>query len=213
MAMSSAWIVEWAELESMRGKESTQLKSFLSSSTDKYRRPYQRNVETVPRSAIIVGTTNNKEFLTDDTGNRRYWVLECNAKKIETIMHIRDQLWAEAVHLYKEGYPYHFEEEDLIAELEKQQEAHVVTDDWFEPVEAYVRTLSHTSIYEVLTEGLGLTADAAAGWKGRRIAKILKDLGWELKRTDKARRWVSPTAGTSSEKPPKGRGVFGTDAN
>ena len=53
-------------------------KAFLSSSSDFYRKPYDRRPIDNPRSCVFVGTTNRDTFLTDKTGNRRWFPVRCN---------------------------------------------------------------------------------------------------------------------------------------
>lgn len=76
LKMHKVWITEWAELENVfKRRDVSQVKAFLSCDTDRVRPPYGRRDETLPRGSVIVGTTNNDEFLTDPTGARRYWVI------------------------------------------------------------------------------------------------------------------------------------------
>jgi predicted P-loop ATPase len=76
LLLGKYWIVEWPELQSMfRARDQNTVKAFVSSQRDSFRPPYGRTTVEVPRSSIFVGTTNEEDFLTDDTGNRRYWVI------------------------------------------------------------------------------------------------------------------------------------------
>ena len=65
------WIVEAGELTGLNRSEMNDVKQFLSKREDIYREPYGRRTSSYPRRCIIVGTTNDKEFLKDVTGNRR----------------------------------------------------------------------------------------------------------------------------------------------
>jgi predicted P-loop ATPase/predicted RNA-binding Zn-ribbon protein involved in translation (DUF1610 family) len=100
------WGCEWSEFESITSKKDVgKIKSFLSTSVDLIREPYGRKCEPIPRRAIIVGTTNRDDFLRDDTGNRRFNIIEVNKQEIDIdwLKEHRDQIWAAAVHLYKQG--------------------------------------------------------------------------------------------------------------
>lgn len=101
MLASSTWIVELAELSSLRIGEVEAHKAFLSSRTDRFRPPYGAVVEEFDRHCVFGGSTNEREYLLDNTGNRRYWavpVTKCDAPRLRED---RDQLWAEAVYRYK----------------------------------------------------------------------------------------------------------------
>jgi predicted P-loop ATPase len=68
------WILELGELVGIKKMDVETVKSFISRTDDKYRQAYGVNVESHPRSCIIVGTTNSDGgFLRDITGNRRFW--------------------------------------------------------------------------------------------------------------------------------------------
>ncbi len=101
MLASIKWIIELGELASLKGKDNEALKTFLSAREDTMRLPYAATVESFPRHAIFVGTTNHDQFLSDTTGNRRYWPVKCNKIDLEAIKRDRDQLWAEAVARYR----------------------------------------------------------------------------------------------------------------
>ncbi len=104
------WIIEAGELTGMSKSEMNTVKQFLSKCDDVYRAAYGRRTEKYPRQCIIVGTTNESEFLKDYTGNRRFWPVDLPGGR-----HSKDvwrdlpseaaQIWAEAVALYRLGEP------------------------------------------------------------------------------------------------------------
>lgn len=67
-------IVEAGEYRSP--KEIGVLKAGLSSTKEVYRVPYARDNVTVPRTFSMLLTTNTKHFLSDGTGNRRFYPIE-----------------------------------------------------------------------------------------------------------------------------------------
>ncbi len=96
------WIHEIAELAGFKQTETEQQKSFFSSSTDNFRAPYERGPTKHPRLAVFAGTTNADRYLNDHTGNRRYWPIRCsNHLDIEGLRAARDEVWAEAVAIFK----------------------------------------------------------------------------------------------------------------
>ncbi|OKH29647.1 hypothetical protein NIES2101_43150 [Calothrix sp. HK-06] len=105
MQMHYSWIIELAEIDRFLNKRSaSDLKKSLSVREDKFRLPYGAGIETFKRKFVTCGTTNQDEFLTDPTGNRRYWVVEVKTKiDIDWVKEHRSEIWAAAVHLYHQG--------------------------------------------------------------------------------------------------------------
>lgn len=94
---AGTWIGEIAELDGFNKRETNAIKSFVTTTEDRSRPAYGRYTVTQPRQFILIGTTNEQAFLSDLTGNRRWWpvpVAHCN---IAGLIGVRDQLWAEAV--------------------------------------------------------------------------------------------------------------------
>lgn len=104
-----AWVHEWAELSGMNRSEVSDVKKFLTTQTDQYRPKYGRKEVVAPRHSVIVGTVNDDEILQDSTGSRRFWIVECGGTEGQRsydeseLQAARDQLWSEAVHMYKQG--------------------------------------------------------------------------------------------------------------
>lgn len=69
------FIAELGEIESTFKRDKDKLKAFITNETDEYRKPYGQTYMTYPRLTSLCGTVNSVEFLTDDTGNRRYGVI------------------------------------------------------------------------------------------------------------------------------------------
>lgn len=104
------WVIEAGELTGMTKSEMNTVKQFLSKCDDVYRAAYGRRTEKYLRQCIIVGTTNEAEFLKDYTGNRRFWPVDLTGKgRRKNIWHDLPaevpQIWAEAVASYRLGEP------------------------------------------------------------------------------------------------------------
>ena len=78
---TSKWIAELGELDATLKREQSALKAFITSATDTYRPPYARVAVDKPRRTSFCATVNPKEFLIDETGSRRFWVI--HPKKID----------------------------------------------------------------------------------------------------------------------------------
>lgn len=99
--LQGMWIVELGELDGMKKGEQTQIKNFVTSTTDRYRGAYARAAVTHPRQCILAGTSNEASFLRDSTGERRYWIMPVvgtgDRGEMKGFKEEVDQLWAEAV--------------------------------------------------------------------------------------------------------------------
>lgn len=133
------WIIEAGELAGMNKSEMNTVKQFLSKTEDVYREPYGRRTKPFPRSCIIVGTTNDKGFLKDKTGNRRFWPVDLGRRApvkgvFTQLADEVDQIWAEAVIRWQCGEKLYLEGEAAM-EAVRQQEEHKEDD----PKEGIVR--------------------------------------------------------------------------
>jgi len=107
-------IIEISELDSMRRSRLEAIKAFIPCRFDIFRPPYGRVTTEVPRSCIFAGTTNSDTPLTDESGNRRFWVVRCgNVVDVQSLRRDKDQLWAEAVARYKGGERWHLDSAHL----------------------------------------------------------------------------------------------------
>ena len=86
------WITELGELDSTLKREQSALKAFLTSSKDTYRQPYAKVAVNKPRRTSFCATVNPKEFLNDDTGSRRYWVIQPDSIDVERLKEL-DETW------------------------------------------------------------------------------------------------------------------------
>ena len=136
------WIIELAELNSIKRSEVASVKNFLSNQKDSYRAAYDRRVTPYPRQCVFCGTTNEDKFLKGDTGNRRFWVIQiipevCSGTLPERLARLeqqRDQLWAEAKHYYEQGETLYLNEEQSAALRSMQVDFSDETDDPIKPL-------------------------------------------------------------------------------
>jgi predicted P-loop ATPase len=106
--LQGVWIIELGELESMRRHDLATLKSFLTRTVDVYRASHARDSIARPRRCIFGATTNQRQFLSDPTGARRWWCVTVGRPlDAGAFGGVVDQLWAEAVHEYDRGEEWH----------------------------------------------------------------------------------------------------------
>ena len=102
--MLGHWIMEIPELHGFSKHDSNIVKGFISSEKDNVRLPYEKRSRDYARQCVFIGTTNDSEYLRDETGNRRYWPVKVANRAIDTEKLAREmpQIWAEALHVYRE---------------------------------------------------------------------------------------------------------------
>ena len=84
-----------------------------------------------------MGTTNQHEYLRDASGNRRYWPVECLDVDLKALKRDRDQLWAEALQLYKDGVLW-WPSADEMPLFEIEQGKRQIDDPWMLMIEQYL---------------------------------------------------------------------------
>lgn len=102
--MMGKWIIEIPELSGFNKTESQELKAFVSATQDRVRLAWSRRAGEYKRQCIFIGSTNDREYLRDTTGNRRFWPIQCHADQIDTDRLSREvgQIWAEAYSVYRQ---------------------------------------------------------------------------------------------------------------
>lgn len=123
--LQGVWLVEIAELAGLAKAEVEAIKHFITKRDDRYRVAFGYRVESFPRQCVFFATTNKRDFLKDYTGGRRFWPVMVNIVpptkdvfKDLTDCEI-DQIWAEAVTLFKKG-------ETIFLSPEEEQEAALI---------------------------------------------------------------------------------------
>ena len=155
----SHWIVELGEIEStFKKSDIDQLKAFVTSKTDELRLPYDRAFTTYQRRTAFYASVNAREFLTDTSGNRRFWVLAVRDIDVNHGVNMQ-QLWAQVKEtMYVPGQKNWFlspDERELLQDSNEQY-----------------RTQS--SVEDLILEHVDFTSDRT---KAVQMTKLLRDLG------------------------------------
>lgn len=191
--MSGKWILEMGEMDVMKkdAMTSNELKAFISSQADDYRAPYDKRPQRRPRQCIFCGTSNDKNFLKDRTGNRRYWPIDCHATA-ETKDRIFDyeksrrylqQVIAEAVAYYKQHPNEELRLPRRIEQLaEQEQDMHLEEDVWLQIIDDYLDTEPVARVNAAYLYERALNKNMADMRKGEaaRILTIMRNdiVGW-----------------------------------
>ena len=143
--LKGCWIIEIAELSAMKKAEVESVKMFISKQEDNYRGAYREFSKVNKRQCVFYGTTNDDSFLRDRTGNRRFWPIAVN--KDEALFdvfsmtdHDIDQIWAEAVELFRRGESLYLDAE-VSALAVKEQEKFMTLDPRQGVIEDYLDKL------------------------------------------------------------------------
>lgn len=126
--IQGSWIIELGELNGLSKSESGQVKQFLSKADDIYREPYGRRTGRYPRRCVFFGTSNEKEYLKDSTGGRRFWPIDCMAQQptksvFNDLEAETPQIWAEAYARWQVGEKLYLEGA-AAKDAAKEQELH-----------------------------------------------------------------------------------------
>ena len=190
------WLVELSELSAMRPSEVERVKSGITRTTDVYREPFAILATDHPRQCVFAGTTNQTNYLLDNTGNRRFWPVKCGVIDRHWISGNREQLIAEALSLFASGHSWW----DVPAEQTiKEQEARMMVDGIVEKVQAYIEFHpSNVRISEIL-EAFEIPKHSWSRPMQQRIVEALKSLGYASFKSNGLQVWRS-VVGTQQTK-------------
>lgn len=185
------WLIEAGEMYFATKADSALLKAFITRRVEKYRPPFERRDVSEPRRCLFIGTTNKAQYLRDETGARRFWPVKCRYAAIDRLKADRDQLFAEAVQLYRSGaqwWPDHdFETKHIAPEQKARQES----DAWEDEIAKWLVFRADVTVMEVASGALNLLKRDIGRVEQNRIMAILEGLSWVRGKPVHGRRpWV-----------------------
>ena len=213
-----ALVLELGEVDQyFTSYSSSKLKQFISTKIDTVRLPYASEAVQLPRSYIVIGTTNKSEYLQDSTGERRYWPVKTGTGffDLEYLEQNRDNLFAEALATVKEkGVHECIKIEPKMMQLQnKETETRKDSDTWQETIVDHMekhRNDGPFRIDHILKTALFMDASHTTQRDKGRVKKILDGLGYELCRfripnddknyrgyraTERSPKWLQPYGG------------------
>jgi putative DNA primase/helicase len=194
------WLIELAEIDKeLRGRHSAStIKAFISSPSDYYRDSYGRRFADNPRQGAFIGSTNQTEYLTDETGGCRWLPFMCGRPDVAAIGRDRDQLWAEAYARFSNGERWWLEDGAVLAFARTEQADRYAADVWTERIKELVSGsfVVHTNEFlpvrnektpEAITtpwllEHLGIETKHQGTSEQMRVSKIMTALGYSHRR-------------------------------
>ena len=191
--LGGLWCLEWAELDSMRRREATTIKSWISTRVDQFRPAYGRNVVRRKRQCVITGTTNELQFLRDSTGERRFWPVLVTDVDVEAIREDRDQLWAEALMWYRTDRRWWLSPE-MDEELRQYGERFSLSDTWAQELANWVahpHQAGGFTLKQACEDALGIESPGQNRAVLQRVTGVLHALGFEERTRSRQKIWRS----------------------
>lgn len=128
------WLVELGEVDATFKKaDIAQLKAFITKDRDILRRPYARSESAFARRTVFFASVNERDYLADPTGNRRFWTIECSGINFRHGLEIQ-QVWAEFHDMYRRGESWYLSPEEMTHLNAHNREFEVIS-----PVEERIR--------------------------------------------------------------------------
>lgn len=162
-SLEGAWICEVSELLAMtKTKEQEAVKSFLTRLNDRYRMPFDKRVTDHPRQCLFIGTTNKEQFLTDKTGNRRFYPVKVNQSGYDLFEHEAEikeyirQCWAESKAKLDAGEMKPYADRDLVSVIREMQAAAVEDDYRVGMIEDYLDGKTEICVLELWQNALNM---------------------------------------------------------
>lgn len=181
MVLQGRHIIEMAEMEGFNKADTSATKYFIPKREDLFRLPYGKKLVKKPRRCVFAGTVNHDVYLKDDSGNRRFWPVWCTDIDIARLEQDVAQLWAEALHWYRDGHRWWPSAEDRHL-FTFEQDKRFQEDDWREVVESFCIGKNIITSGEVLGDALKIDKARWDKMSQMRVGSIMRRMGWERRR-------------------------------
>ena len=196
MMIAGKLIVELSEGLTLKRSDIAAIKQFLTAVEDTFRKPYAASTTTIKRRCVFAITTNEAAALGDATGARRFYVAYMGDGCIDHkwLIENRPQIWAQALHMFKEGVEIELDKE----ELERRRDAATAEHPHEEALMMYLEANADGDnrdpetgwMVGVLTENLLYDAleipqDRRSQVHTRELATLMDKLGYERIRFQK----------------------------
>lgn len=185
MSIQGVWLQEMPELGMFSRSEDTAFKSFLATTKDKFRRPYDRRPVDAKRVCVFGGTTNLDTYLKDQTGNRRIWPVRCAEIDVAYLQEIREQLFAEAIVAFNAGERFYPTPDEERLYFEPEQASRLAFDGWEELIIEYLndpneRFCNFYTATQILLQACKVEKSKIdeANKMTSRVGRIMSKIGW-----------------------------------
>jgi predicted P-loop ATPase len=171
------------QLRNLNRKDENALKTLITLDSIKIRKPYDRMITKRPRIASFCGSVNGNDFLTDPSGSRRFLPFEVMEVNLEAMKKINmDDVWAEALMKYEQGFVYWFTSEEIKELSENNQEFEVIETEselllaMYEPVPRYTPNSQELSSTIIL---INLESQYKTKLISKKVGEALRKQGFE----------------------------------
>ena len=186
-------VYEWGELDALNRAEIQKVKQFISSQKDRFRASFDRRPKDYPRQVVFIGTTNENHYLSDPTGNRRFWPVR--VERPVDLVWLRanlEQMFAEAVHCLDAGERFHpsfkeqaelFDPQQLERTVENALESAIRRYLYDEDQKISMNGLNGSLVSELtladLLTALGISVDKQTAVMTKQASAALGRMGWD----------------------------------
>lgn len=188
--MRGKLVIELGELKGLGVKAMEHVKAFITRQHEEWVPKFKEMNHRYARRGVFFATTNQDEFLTDETGNRRWLPFKAGRCNPDGVKADRGQLWAEAREVFKSRGVVWQDAERL---GRNEHDAYIVRDAWEQIIRAWLDTPDHLSgqapsardfvkTCEVLTEALQFSARNITRREEMRVGAVLRKLGYVRER-------------------------------
>lgn len=182
-AMRGKWFLEFSEMEVVKRSDAQAMKAFITRKVDRVRLAYGRRSIDLPRQCVFMGTINpdaTGEWMSDTTGNRRFWPVHIEQVKFQELAEARDQLFAEAADAVLKGQAAYIVDREIVDMAVAEQSARQHSDPWIHSIANWIDGGVHEFVTTKDVWVFALKGNEAnfSGIHQRRIAGVLKELGY-----------------------------------
>lgn len=171
-------VMEIPELGGMSKREQNGVKAFMTRKKDSWVPKFVEAARIATRRCVFIVTTNDKDFLTDSTGNRRWAPVEVGNIDRDAVKRDILQLWAEAREIYT-SYGVMYEHVEMLQEAENAK--YMAIDPWQETISEWIESNPDEPLTtkNIVEKALRLNYVYMKKRDANAVANVMRALGYE----------------------------------
>lgn len=185
-----ALLIEWGELDGLSQRRVESIKRFLSEGFTMIRIKYDRLPRKILKRYAICATVNEKAYLVDKTGNRRWIPLDVGVTtpRVDTkgLARDRNQIFAEAMIAYNGGERWWLDPNDAADAVAEARASAELEDTWDAVIARWVKPQikehGFVRLESILTRALKIPEERHNEATTKRVCQILRKLGYDNRR-------------------------------